>query len=715
MADSLFSPSWYRVADLTPRLRSHVEIHRHHYRDELWYVMEDHASGRFQRFTPAAYQIIGLMDGQRSIQEIFDIAQSRLGTEAPAREEVIRLLSQLHSVDALQADVAPDTAEMLQRFQKRRGGSWKRNLMNPLFMRFSLLDPEWILERFQGVVRPCFSWLGGAVWLLVVGTALFHVGVHWSELTESITDRVLAPTNLIILWLTFPLLKAFHEFGHAFAVKIHGGEVHDMGIMLLVFTPIPYVDASAASGFREKKERILVGAGGMAAELFLASLAFFVWLNVEPGWVRSVAYNVIFIAGVSSLLFNGNPLLRYDAYYMLSDLLEIANLGPRGLAYLKYVIQRYILGMREAEPPSSTPGERVWFVIYSIASWIYRIFICVAIILFIASRFFFVGVLIALWASITMFVWPLVKGLRFLLTAPRLRRSRTRALAASGGLVVVVVVLIGLVPVPLATVTEGVIWMPEQCFVRAGADGFVETLITPVGSEVQSGDVLLECQDPLLPARVRVLEAQLEELQAIYDTQRPEDLVQAEMTKEEIEHVTGQLEDARHRLAELTVRSAAAGRFVVPRARDLPGRFVQRGDLLGYVLNNAVDTARVVVEQADIDLVRHRTRGVRVRFPEDLGRTAPARLLREVPAATDELPGRALTQEGGGPIAVDPRDFFGIKSFQKVFLFDVELPPATDLRGVGCRVHVRFDHGSEPLIRRWYRGVRQLFLKRFNV
>jgi len=259
MSESLFSPSWYRVASLNPRLRSHVEIHRHHYRGELWYVLQDHASGRFQRFTPAAYLLIGLMDGKHSVQELWEAGRARLGEDAPTQEEIIRLLSQLHAVNALQTDVLPDTAEMLKRFEKQRYGKWKQNLRSPLFMRFSLLDPERILAFFLPLVRPAFSWAGAVIWLIVVGYGIFLAGVHWSELTENITDRILVPGNLVILWLVFPFLKAFHEFGHAFAVKVWGGEVHEMGIMLLVFTPIPYVDASAASAFRNRRERVLVG------------------------------------------------------------------------------------------------------------------------------------------------------------------------------------------------------------------------------------------------------------------------------------------------------------------------------------------------------------------------------------------------------------------------------------------------------------------------
>jgi len=431
MADSFFSPSWYRVAGLKPRLRSHVEIHRHHYRGELWYVLQDHSSGRFQRFTPAANLIIGLMDGKRSVQEIWDIARARLGEEAPTQEEVIRLLSQLHSVDVLQADVMPDTSELVKRFEKRRQQKRLQSLRSPLFVRFHVLDPERFLNRFEWLARPFFGWFGALLWLVAVGFAVFLAALHWPELTENLTDRILAPRNLVIMWLTFPFLKAFHEFGHGFAVKTKGGEVHDMGIMLLVFTPIPYVDASAASAFREKKERVVVGAAGMAVEVFLAAVALMVWVSAEPGPVRAVAYNVIFIAGISSVLFNGNPLLRYDAYYILSDLVEIPNLGPRGIRYTTYLLQRYLLGIRDAEEPMATRGEKAWFIVYSIAAFFYRMFIYVVIVLFIATKFFFIGVLFACWAVINMFIWPAIKIVRFISSSPKARRRRLRAVAAT--------------------------------------------------------------------------------------------------------------------------------------------------------------------------------------------------------------------------------------------------------------------------------------------
>src|SRR5512143_2959430 len=176
MTASLYSPSWYRVAALKPRLRSHVEIHRHHYRGELWYILQDHATGRIQRFTPATYLLIGLMDGERTVGEIWREVRFRLGEDAPTQEEIIRILSQLHAVDVLQCNVPPDAEELLKRFEKRQSIKWKQNIRSPLAMRFSLFDPERFLSRFRLLGRIVFGWPGAILWVAVVGTAVFLAG-----------------------------------------------------------------------------------------------------------------------------------------------------------------------------------------------------------------------------------------------------------------------------------------------------------------------------------------------------------------------------------------------------------------------------------------------------------------------------------------------------------------------------------------------------------
>jgi putative peptide zinc metalloprotease protein len=715
MTGPLFSASWYRVANLTPRIRPHAEIHRHEYRGQLWYVLEDRSSQRFHRFSPPAYLIVGLMDGRRTVQELWDIAMHRLGDEAPTQDEMIHLLSQLHAADVLRCDVPPDAAELLRRHEKQQRRRWLALLGSLVSWRIPLLDPERFLRRFVGVARP-FVGIGGVLlWLAVVAPAIALAAAHWHDLTRDLVDRVLAPRSLALLWLAFPLLKAFHEMGHAFTVKSFGGEVHDMGIMLLVVTPVPYVDASSASALRSKWRRIAVGAAGMMVELFIAALAMYVWLGVQPGAVRTLAYNVIFLAGVSTVVFNANPLLRYDGYYILADFLEIPNLRAHANSYLGYLVERYAFGRPDTEPLPATRGERAWFVVYAIASFVYRVVVVAAIAAFIASKFFYVGLLMVAATGLAWVVVPVGKGFAYLFTSRRLRRVRLRALSVTTAGVGLVVALVGFVPVPFRSRAEGVVWIADEAIVRAGAEGFVERVVARPGARVRRGDVLVECRDPTLEVQARVLAARLRELRARYDELRVTDRGKADLLTEEIAYAAQSLSRTRERLAALVIRARADGVFVAPLALDLPGRLLKQGEMLAHVLDLAAITVRTVVAQSDVDLVRHRTRAVQVRLAERLDAIVPAVVKREVPGADEQLPSSALGVAGGGQIAVDPSDARGQKALGRVFQLDLELPSHLQLLNVGGRVHVRFDHGRAPLAAQGYRFLRQLLLHRFSV
>jgi putative peptide zinc metalloprotease protein len=715
VSDALLSPSWYRVAGLKPRIRAHVEIHRHAYRGKVWFVLQDHAAGRSHRFSPAAHQFIGLMDGGRTVQQLWEAVCAQLGDAAPTQEEVIRLLGQLHSADALLCDVPPDSMEVFRRYQRHERMEWRRRLWTPLALRFPIFDPDRFLERTLPVVQPLFGPLGLLLWLAVVGTGLVLAVTHWTDLTEDIVDRILAPQNLLLLWLVYPVVKALHELGHAYATKKWGGEVHEIGIMLLVLTPVPYVDASAAWGFRDKGKRVVVGAAGIAVELFLGALALFVWLGVEAGAVRAVAYNVMLISGISTLLFNGNPLLRFDGYYVLADAIEIPNLGTRSNKYLGYLYQRYLCNVTDAENPAESPGEAAWMVLYGIAAFVYRIFIMFVIVLFIAGKFFVIGVLLAIWAVATQVVVPVGKSLSFLATSPGLRRQRGRVMGTSLLLTVAVLGLLFLAPAPSWTRAQGVLWVPEEAQVRAGTEGFIERLLVPADSTVARGQPLIEARDPFLQTRVAVLQAQLKELGAQFDALILQDRVQAAMVREEMAAVAANLERARQRQTELIIRSPADGRFVAPNAADLPGRFVSKGQLVAYVVEPKALTARVAVSQDDIGLVRQRTRSVEVMLAAWGADPLPARIQREVPGASRQLPTPALGSTGGGLFAVDPRDEQGVRTLARVFQLELALPPEVREAYLGARVFVRFDHGTEPVGFQVYRALRQLLLRHFDV
>jgi putative peptide zinc metalloprotease protein len=714
MAGPLLSSNWYRVAALKPRLRPHARIQRHRYRGQVWFVLQDPASGRAHRFTPAARLIVNGMDGSRSVGALWEIANRKLGDSAPSQDELIHLLGQLHSSDLLQCDVSPDVAELFDRAQRQDRQRIRRSIGNPMAVKLPLLDPDRILTRALPFVRPLWSWWGVAFWVAVVVPALLLIPPHWSDLTEGVADRVFAVDNLLMLWVLFPLIKALHEFGHGIAAKAGGGEVHDIGIMLLVLMPVPYVDASSSSLFRSKYERAIVGAGGMLVELFIAAIAFYVWLLAEPGTVRALAFNIMLIAGVSTLLFNGNPLLRYDAYYILADLIEIPNLASRSMRYLGYLFERYAFGARDAEAPEASAGEKAWFVFYGIASFLYRMFIVAAIVLFIAGEFFVIGVILAIWAVVAMVVVPVGKTINHLATSPRLARHRRRVLAVSGGLLALVAIFIFLVPVPFRSQTQGVVWLPEQSIVRAGANGFLARILVKPGTRVSPGEPLIESVDPALTAEISGGEARVAELQAQYDNYFVTDRVKAQIAREVLEREQAALARARQKAAELIARAQIAGVFTVPKAVDLPGRFFRKGELIAYVIEPGQPLARVIVPQGEVDVVRLATREVKVRHSDRIGEVVQARIVRQVPGGSDQLPSRALAHEGGGTVAVDPRDPKGTTSIERVFQLEIEF--ASPPRGLyGGRVYVRFDHQPEPLAQQWYRGIRRLFLTRFNV
>ncbi len=715
MAESQFSTLWYRVASLRPRLRSHIELRRHHYRGQLWYVIQDHASGRVHRFTPAAHTVIGLMDGKRTVQELWDLACERLRENTPSQDEVIRLLGQLHAADILQSDVPPDAAELFERYRRQRRGERLQPFLSPMAVKIPIFDPERFLNIFGPLARPMFTWAGFFIWLVIVFCGIVLAAKHWPELTRDITDRVLAPKSLLLLGLVFPVVKAMHEMGHAFALKTWGGEVHEMGVMLLVLFPIPYIDASASSAFREKRKRAAVGAAGMMTELFLASLALVIWTFIEPGLARAICYNIVLIASVSTVLFNANPLLRFDGYYIFSDLIEIPNLSQRASRHWSWLAQRYLLQLKDIDTPPASPGERRWFLFYAPASLLYRLFISIRIALFLAGKFFIVGVLLAIWSAITILAVPVFRGLNFAFASPKLHEKKGLAWALASILLSCILGFLFWAPLPLHTHAEGIVWAPDQAIVSVETSGFFGRFLFPAGAMVRPGEVLAECYDPELTAEIKQRKARLEELEARRNAVfAAGNRVQTEVIVDQMKAERANLARALERAEGLILRAQTAGVLAVSQPGDMEGRFVRKGEQLGYVLGQAEITVRVAVPQRDIDLVRRRTRKVLLRPAENLDEILEARIRREIPAGSDQLPSKALTPEGGGGIAIDPRDGSGLKTLSRHFQLELVLSQSDAITNIGSHVYVRFDHGLEPLGLQWRRRIRQLFLARFN-
>ena len=715
MRRSFFSQSWHNVAELKPRLLPHARIYRHVYRGDPWYVVQDTTAGRYHRVSPGAFAMLTRMDGSRTMQFLWDDALKQGGDQIPTQDEVVELLMQLYTNDLLHCDVTPDAAELFERYRKRRRQKWKQWLLNPMSLKIPLIDPDAFLTRWADRLAWLFSARGALMWLVVVVPALLLAAQHWDELANSISDQLLATSNLVALALLYPVIKALHELGHGFAAKVWGGTVHEMGLMFLVFAPVPYVDASSASAFPSKHRRAVVGAAGMLVETFIAALAMYAWVLVEPGVVRSLLFNVMLIAGISTVIVNGNPLLRFDGYFILVDMIEMPNMAQRGQRYLRYLSDRYLFSAKSIEPPEETPSEKRWLFSYTISAWIYRILITISIILFVAGEFFIFGVLLALWGLVTLIGMPVWKSLKHLHSSSTLQRNRQHAIKVAVTLVVSVVLFVTLVPMPLRTQAEGVVWLPDQALVRAGADGFFERWLVIPGNHVKKGMPVAMLRDPQLQAELSLAEARVNEAEARYRADGFNDPVQGDILRQQLEHEEHALKRVQERYDRLILRSETDGVLSAPLDQDLDGQFFKKGELIAYILDRQKLIARTVVTQGDIDLVRTRLQEAEIRFADAIPQIHASRVIREAPGGVNELPTAALSPGGGGLIATDPADQNGLKTLERIFLLDLSVPDNTPPSAFGERVYVRFDHRPEPLASQWYRRLRQLFLSRFNV
>ncbi|NVK42526.1 MAG: biotin/lipoyl-binding protein [Oceanospirillaceae bacterium] len=707
--------AWYRIAGYCPKLRRHARVYRQRFRGRLTYVLQDRTSGRHHLCSPPAYYMMSLMDGSRTVADIWDMGCAAFPDEVIDKSDVTKLLAMLHSSDVLHGSVPADILELTDRGLRLSRRNRVMRFLNPLALRIPLLDPDDFLTATMPWLRFLFTRWAALAYLLVVGYALVLAGAHWKELTGNITDRVMVAENLLIMLCVFPLVKAIHELGHGFAVKHWGGEVHEIGIMFLVFIPVPYVDASASAAFPNKWQRAFVGAAGILVELMLAALALVVWLTVEEGLLRACAYNVMLIGGISTLFFNGNPLLRYDGYYVLQDILEIPNLGSRCNRFIAYLVKCRLLGIPDLPSPAHSTGEARWMLFYGIASFVYRITIVAAIVLFVASKYFVIGVMLAIWASILMLGVPIFKQIHFLLWGAALRGRRPRALSVVGGGLALVALLFMTVPLPYNTVAEGIVWTPGEGAINSATQGVVEQVYVSRGEKVDRGDVLLRLSDPYLEREVAVHRARVRELELRRDEQSVQDRVGARVVEEQLEQARADLNRAREDLRNLQISASASGDLALPRAADLPGKYVQRGEVLGYVAEFDTPVVRVAVGQDSIEQVRNHTEAVEMRLVERFADVVPARILHEVPSLSNMLPSPALSTRGGGKFLLDASDPQQRSVIERVF--NLELAPVVPwpVSKLGMRVYVKFTHGWEPIGWRLYRAARRILLRQLDV
>ena len=501
-----------QLRNAAPRLRPDADIVPQTFRDKTYFVLKDPVTLQFYRVRDVEREILEQLDGHTTLGEIHDRLRAKYGPETPSFRELARFTYMLRHANLTVGEGGEETHWAVERATKKRNQELKQKFSNFMYLTIPLVDPERFLTAAMPYVRGVFTRAAFAIWLLTIGGAFFAFFYNSAELADQ-ANKVLDPSNLILLYVAFALIKICHEFGHAFAAKHLGAEVHRMGLMFMIFMPVLYVDATAIWAFPRKWPKVLVGAAGMMVELFVASLALFGWLLLEPGTLRAILYNMIFVASVSTVLFNGNPLLRYDAYYILADLIEIPNLRQRSNDYVKYLFKRYLIGERV---PLNTDShrERVWFVTYGIASAIYRCFVVVGILLFIASRLFFLGVALSLVVACIWILVPLGKLVKYIFIDKSTRPMRLRAVAVFTVMVGTVGFLVAGLRLPSSVRAPCALEPLDKETVRAEWPGFLSKVNVGDGQRVTKGQVLAELHNEELDFQLRSKELDVEQSQA---------------------------------------------------------------------------------------------------------------------------------------------------------------------------------------------------------
>jgi len=713
---STFSESWHRVANQRLCLRAGVKLRRQNFRGERWFVIENPFTNEFFRVRPAAYEFLARLHPARTVEEVWRECLERFPDDAPGQEAVLQLLSQLYFANLLQYDHASDSANLFERFKKRQQREWRSRLLNLMFMRFPLIDPDRLLVRTLPVAGKFINAFGALLWLAVVGAALKVAADNWDALKQQ-SQGVLAPANLPLLYVGLVLIKTIHEFGHAYFCRKFGGEVHSMGVMLMIFTPVPYVDATSSWSFRSRRQRVLVGAAGMIVEMFFGALALFVWANTGQGTLHALAYNIMFIASVSTIIFNANPLLRFDGYYMLSDLIDVPNLSQRANKQLRHAAERWLFGLKKSESPARSRSEKVWLTVFGVASGVYRVVVFGGILLIVADHFFLIGVMMALVCFVSWVTVPLGKFVHYLAASPKLERQRARAVAVSVALAALIVGMLQFVPLPSHFRAPGVVQSRQWTQVVNETAGHVAELLAPPGRAVRAGEPLV---------RLSSAELEIELAHARAAQVESETRLRAALAGDtaSLKPLLSLLESATNRVAKLLadrealmIRARHDGLWVAPELKDSVGRWLARGTPIGLLVNDASFqfTATVPQEEAGALFARKLSRA-EVRLHGQAADVLTVTRWQVIPGSQRTLPSPALGWQAGGEMPVAPDDPQGVKSAEPFFEVRAELTAkekAALLHGRSGRI--RFDQEWEPLLPRWIRSLRQLLQKRYQL
>ena len=711
-----FHDQFYRIADLRVGLRPGTQVLPQTYRAEPWMVLYEPAHNGYFRARPDTYERIQALQPDKTLGQIWEAQSSQNPVSAPGQEAFFDLIGALYKANLLYVEGSVNDTALLERALRKKQKPLPARISEILFFRLPLWDPEPFLDRNRGAIALIYSWPAVLLWLLVCSFALITFALN-SERALSQSSNILQIGNLLPLYLCIFTTHILHELSHAALTKYYGGHVRTMGVMLLLFTPLPYADLSSAWGFRDKYKRAAVGAAGMYADLFSGSLATLVWAASPPGFVNEVALNIMFVTAVYTFLFNINPLMRFDGYYILTDLVEIPNLHSAAQGQFRASFRR--LAYKEPFEPDQnvTSRRRAFLLSFFAISNLYRLMIMIGIVIFIADQYFGLGLIVGAALLYTAIFSPVIKAMKPLKNPHFTRKNRkplTR-MALIGALILAVLVFI---PMPDHRRLSGVIEAEAAPPVIAPVSGFLEPGSPAPGARISEGQVIarldtreLDLQSVALMARLRGAELRAAQANA-------RDIERLGAIGQEIAAMRSSLAEIDKKRASAVIRARQDGVWVDTALTGRKGAWLDQGTELGRVVTEQGYVFQAILHQeaaeglAEISATR-----AGLRFEGARGVQIPVTALRLVPYSRRDLPSQALSPIGGGDVAVSAAGEDQGQAMERFFLMVAHFDPAPDLGAAlqGRSGWLRVTLEPRPLAAQGWRAARQFFQQRYKL
>lgn len=635
MADSLVNSA---MRPLQLRRRPDLEAKRHRYHGRCYWVVKEPVGLNYYRFHEEEYAILNMLDGTISLQEIKDRFQSEFAPQRITLQDLQQFVGMLHRSGLVISQASGQGRQLRRRGDQKKKKELLGKLANVFALRFRGIDPERILN----FLNPFTWWIFTVPALICIAlfglSALTLVLVNFQEFRTKLPtfEQFFAAHNWIWLGATMAIVKILHEFGHGLSCKRYGGECHEMGFMFLVFTPCLYCNVSDSWMLPNKWHRVFIGAAGMYVELILASIATYMWWFSQPGMLNFLCLSVMFICSVSTVVFNGNPLLRFDGYYILMDTLEIPNLRQKATEVLKRWFQQYCLGLELQENPFLPQKKQFWFASYTVASIIYRWVVVFSIMMFLMKvlepyGLQALGRLVAITGLTGMIVQPCWQIIKFFRTPGRASKMKRKNVLTSLAVAGAVVAGIVLLPLPYHVDCAVEIQPRDAQQVFAMVPGKLVALHKKPGDMVAPGEAILQLDNIDLQIqqlqRTSEYEMALNRLQILRDQQYydPQAKAQLDTQVEIVAAKKALVEKVQDRIDMLQVTSKEGGVIMPPPSKPVPKQveaeeqlptwsgnpfdnknkeaFFSEADLLCLVAEPGRMEAVLVVDQHDIDLV----------------------------------------------------------------------------------------------------------------